>query len=367
MGQTLKMQNGPKHIVYLVGTSTATRGGIGYVIGAYLNSDLQNQFRLVHVVTHRDGSCLLKIWTYAKALVRFVFLRLTLGGRLVHIHSSDGFSFWRKALLLFLGKGLGCRVIFQIHSGEFLDFYRAQGSASQSFIRRVLRTADQIVVLTNSWKQKIGSFIASPAKITVVGNPVDTLKYKPCQRANSPPTAPRALFLGILVKAKGVYDIVECLRLLKEQGLLMRATLAGDREIDQVRTASKKAGVEEFIHLPGWVSEPTKLELLKASDMLLLPSYAEGLPLCVLEAMACGLPIVCTNVGGLPDLVTDGENGLLLASGDVPALARSVAKLAKDSSLRQRMGLRNLQKVQNEYSLRAIGQRIGGLYWTTLQ
>ena len=282
----------------------------------------------------------------------------------MHIHSSIGISFWRKSLLLCLAKLLGCRVIFQIHSGEFLEFYHARDGTRRRLIWHVLNAADQIVVLTSSWKEKIGGIPGNSSKITVIGNPVDTIKYKPRRSVENQGQHIELLFLGVLIRAKGVYDIIECMCLLKEQGLPVRATLAGDREIDQVRSASKNAGVEELIRLPGWVSEKQKIELLNASDVLLLPSYAEGLPLSVLEAMAFGLPIICTNVGGLTDLVTDGENGFVSAPGDVQALARSVAKLANDSYLRRQMGLRNLQKIQNEFSLKTIAQRMGGLYRT---
>src|SRR5262249_44118029 len=101
------VQKATQETVYLVGTSTTTRGGIGYVIGAYLSSELSSRFRLIHLVTHRDGSALLKAWTYAKALMRFVVLRLTCGSGLVHIHSSSGPSFLRKALFFLASKALG--------------------------------------------------------------------------------------------------------------------------------------------------------------------------------------------------------------------------------------------------------------------
>ena len=118
--------------------------------------------------------------------------------------------------------------------------------------------------------------------------------------------------------------------------------------------------------MPGWVSEATKIHLLRTSDLLLLPSYKEGLPLCVLEAMASGLPVICSDAGGLGDLVRDGENGLVLAAGDVETMAHHIAALIRDPSLRQQMGQRNARKVQDYYSLPVIAKAIGELYRETL-
>jgi glycosyltransferase involved in cell wall biosynthesis len=361
------MKAGAKDIVYLVGTSTTTRGGIGYVIGAHLNSDLKRQFRLIHIITHQDGGPLLKAATYAGCLLKFLLLRLTLGGKLVHLHSSNGPSFLRKCLFFFLSKGTGCRVVFQIHSGGFLDYYEASGRVMRFVIRYVLRASDHVVVLTASWKERMEKLLGDAANISVIGNPIDTSRYHPFPKDNDPSRNVRLLFLGALIRPKGVYDIVDCMRRLKGQGLRPRVTLAGDRELDQVRRYSIESGVEELIELPGWVSEQTKLELLKASDLLLLPSYKEGLPLCVLEAMACGLPVICTGVGGLGDLVAHGENGFIMVPGDSEAMAAHITKLVQDSSLREQMGSRNARAVQNSYSLLVIAQQVASLYWRTLE
>ena len=360
------MQKRRKQIIYLVGTSTATRGGIGYVIGAYLSSELSSQFRLIHVVTHRDGSSLQKAWTYVKALMRFILLRVTCGSGLVHIHSSSGPSFLRKALFFLLGMGLGCRVIFQIHSGGFLDYYQSRGHAMRFLIRYVLKASDHVVVLTASWRKKIDELTGGKARISVVGNPIDTLKYHPFQRDHKPGRRPHLLFLGALIKNKGVYDIIDCIRLLKGLGVTVQVTLAGDRELDQVRLRSQELGVQDLIDLPGWVSEATKLQLLKNCDLLLLPSYKEGLPLCVLEAMAVGLPVICSNAGGLGDLVNNGENGFIMVPGDIETMANHIAMLVQDSVLRQQIGQKNAKKVRDFYSILAIAQQVGNLYGEAL-
>src|SRR5207249_12106205 len=89
-------------IVYLVGPSRETNGGIGYVIGTLLSSNLGKQYRLVHIVTHRDGNRLTKAWCFIKGLLKFMFWRATEDGTLVHVNSGYGPSLSRKWMVLFI-------------------------------------------------------------------------------------------------------------------------------------------------------------------------------------------------------------------------------------------------------------------------
>jgi glycosyltransferase involved in cell wall biosynthesis len=200
------------------------------------------------------------------------------------------------------------------------------------------------------------------APVAVIGNPIDTSIYKPGPRRTGRSEAARLVFLGAIIKNKGVYDLVESAQLLKSHGLEPHFTIAGDREIDQLKAHCEAAGVEDLFEFPGWVSETKKLSLLWDSDLLILPSYAEGLPLCVLEAMACGLPIVCTDVGGLSDLVRHGDNGLVFRPGDIAALAQHISTLLKDDSMRRRIADNNVAKINRDYAVEMVAKRIEKLY-----
>jgi len=351
-----------REIVYLIGPSTETRGGIGYVIGTYLNSSLAARFELFHIVTQREGGAFTKSVTFAKALCRFAFLGMSRGGRLVHIHSSVGTSFLRKVCFFFIARCMGLPVIFQFHSGHFLDYYSKSGYSIKCLIEHVLRSTRLNVALTESWARTLKACMEECAPVAVIGNPINTSVYKPGPRRTGRSEAARLVFLGAIIKNKGVYDLVESAKLLKSQGLEPHFTIAGDREIDQLKAHCKAAGVEDLFEFPGWVSETKKLSLLWDSDLLILPSYAEGLPLCVLEAMACGLPIVCTGVGGLSDLVQHGENGLLFRPGEIAGLAQHISTLLKDDSMRRRIADNNVAKINRDYAVEMVAKRIEKLY-----
>ena len=126
--------------------------------------------------------------------------------------------------------------------------------------------------------------------------------------------------------------------------------------------AALAAGLGNAVTFAGWVRGEEKLALLQEAALLALPSYAEGVPIAVLEAMAAGLPVVTTPVGGIPDLIADGRNGLLVQPGDVPALASAINRLLDDPALRGAMGDLNRQQVVAEYDVPRYVDRLLALY-----
>ncbi len=281
---------------------------------------------------------------------------------MVHIHGAYGPSFVRKLILFTVGKCLGCRIIFQIHAGHFERYFESCRPWTRLLLRYVLRSADAVVALSESLKEEIDAVLNSRRKIHVVGNPIDTRKYRPAAQRTSAPSTLKLLFLGAIIKPKGVYDLIESAKRLVREGFQISLTLAGDREIARAKRQSEQAGLGGVVQFPGWLAEPQKLEVLRDSDVLLLPSYTEGLPLSVLEAMACGLPVVCTAVGGLRDLVVNGENGFVIDPGDVDALTECTARLLRNNALRRQIGRNNVGKIKNDYSLNVIAKKIGRLY-----
>lgn len=118
------------------------------------------------------------------------------------------------------------------------------------------------------------------------------------------------LFLGAINKMKGCYDMVDVIERVSKEVPNVRMIVAGYGEIEQVKEKIKEKNLSDRFIFPGWVRDNEKDELLKTSDIFFLPSYTEGMPMSILDAMGYGLPIVSTNVGGIPKIVHDGENGL---------------------------------------------------------
>jgi glycosyltransferase involved in cell wall biosynthesis len=146
----------------------------------------------------------------------------------------------------------------------------------------------------------------------------------------------------------------------------LRLWLAGDGEkegdLAKARRKIAELGLEDRCELIGIVQGQAKTDLLQKSHIFVLPSYNEGLPFAIIEAMAAGLAIVATPVGGIPEVVHDGQNGLLTAPGDPEALAASLLRFTADSALRQQMGQQNRRNACQELDVRPYARRLVALY-----
>lgn len=149
----------------------------------------------------------------------------------------------------------------------------------------------------------------------------------------------RALFLGRLGKRKGCYDLIEAIAMLPpRQRERLRVVLAGDGDVEGVAASAARAGISHLVDFPGWIDPQARAGLLAGADMVLLPSHEEGLPMAVLEGMAAGRLVITTPVGGIPEVVTDGRNGLLVEPGAVSALSEALGRAIDDAELRHRLG-----------------------------
>jgi glycosyltransferase involved in cell wall biosynthesis len=149
------------------------------------------------------------------------------------------------------------------------------------------------------------------------------------------------LFLGWIEPGKGVFELLECVRTLSSRPGFprLRLLMAGDGSaIEAVRRFVRENGLEDTVELPGWIDGLRKADAFREADLFVLPSYMEGMPNALIEAMAAGLPVVVTAVGAVPDMVDDGGNGLVIEPRDADAVTRAVERLISTPSLRMALG-----------------------------
>lgn len=322
--------------VVMIGTTINAQGGVSSVVGVLKEAGLFDQCGLEYISTHRGGGAGDKLTILLGAW--FNFLAMLLRGRvaLIHAHTASRASFWRKSLFIVPALLARVPVILHLHGAEFQIFYGQECSAfSRRFVRWVFEGVSQVVVLSESWQQWVRTTFPQ-AKVRVIPNPINVPTL---QTNHSQTRSPhKLLFLGRLGKRKGVYDLLQAAATLVSHHPQLRLLLGGDGELDAVRAQAEALGIGGHVELLGWVSGADKSRLLNEAAIYVLPSYNEGLPMSVLEAMAYGLPIVSTPIGGIPDAVRDGKEGYLVAPGDVEALADRLDRLLTDVALRAHMG-----------------------------
>jgi glycosyltransferase involved in cell wall biosynthesis len=168
--------------------------------------------------------------------------------------------------------------------------------------------------------------------------------------------------MGWIIREKGVYDLVDAIPAVIKAIPGTRFVFAGNKETERLATMLRERGLESVATVAGWVSGNEKLALLRDSHLLVLPSYSEGVPNVLLEAMASGLPVLTTPVGGIPSLVDNGKTGLFTAPGDVAALTSNTIKLLADPDLRQQLAVAARARIEASCSLERVGHLLSDTY-----
>ncbi|MDP3183397.1 MAG: glycosyltransferase [Desulfobaccales bacterium] len=207
-----------------------------------------------------------------------------------------------------------------------------------------------------------------PDKIRVVPNAVDYARFQGGrsrelvrQELGLPLKTP---VVGLVARlehwGKGHKELFEALALIKEQHPAQALIVGGGRRQGEMAQLAKNLGLSQVVHFLG--ERPDIPNLLKAMDVFVLPSHSEGISLALLEAMAAGLPVIVSEVGGLPEVVRHEENGLLIPVGDAAALAQSLTRVFEDPAWAKSLGDNARQDIQAHYSLDRLGREINEVY-----
>ncbi len=344
----------------MIGTRFDTMGGISSVVSVYRATGMLSRGGITYIATHCDGGAAAKLRIFMAAWLRFMAGLVTGRWRLVHAHVSSRMSFWRKSLFLLPALAFRCPVVLHLHGSEFKIFFEQECTPWQrSLVRLIYRRSACVIVLSPSWRDWVQTHCPNP-HVHVVVNPV--LYREQTDKTGESYASQTILFLGRLGQRKGAYDLVRALSRLKADGLTPTLLMGGDGEVEQVRQLAEQLGVCAQVKMLGWVRGEVKQRLLDEATLYVLPSYNEGLPMGVLEAMEAGLPIVSTPIGGIPDAVTDGGEGFLVAPGDIEALTRALAALLTTPELAERQGQAARTKVQRLFSHLAVEPQILGIH-----
>jgi glycosyltransferase involved in cell wall biosynthesis len=346
--------------VLMVGTDLDGMGGVRAVVRGYVDGGLFDRYDTVYVASHRAGTTWVKISTALKAWVRVAVLLRKLDAPLVHVQTASRGSFWRKWLVCLMARTAGRPYLVHLHGGGFSRFYEHEsGPLGKLLIRSTLAHASCVIALSEQWRARLLR-ICPTARVEVLPNAVALPPGVSARRLEQ--DEPVLLFLGHLLRDKGIFDLVRAFARIAPRFPRMKLTLAGIGAIAEVRQLATQLGVQERVLCPGWLGPQDKSAALAASTLFILPSYAEGMPMALLEAMSWGLPVIATPVGGIPQVVTSEMNGLLVDPGDVAALAAALGRLLENPALRQRLGDAARATIETGYSLDKALARLSAIY-----
>lgn len=310
-------KNLSKKVLFL-GVSMNTKGGMTAVLVSY-DKYIEN---MRFIPTWKLGNKAVKSWYALQALVRTWFL-LTFDKqiKIVHIHGAANASFERCKLFINLAKKCGKKVILHEHAADFVEYF--DGADDKQAITDTLQKCDALIVLSQSWKEYFASIGMDDCKIHVLNNIVSPPVLQPEKHVADEKL--HLMYMGEISKRKGGFDLLQAIADNKDYFKDKLVLRMGGNEVDgDIKTFIKEHGLESFVSYEGWIAGQKKIDCLNWEDVYILPSYNEGLPIAILEAMAYSHPIISTPVGGIPEVIETGKNGILVQPGDTKALAEAV-------------------------------------------
>lgn len=345
--------------IVMLGTRSDGQGGIASVVNVYRGAGLFERYPIEYLATHGDGGIATKLFIFSTAYIRFMALLISGNIDVMHVHFASRASFWRKLCFLVPAYIFRTPVILHLHGAEFSVFYEQEcGSIAKRMVRYAFDSAARVVVLSMNWQKWVQS-ISKNKFVVPIYNPVIP---QPHQTSWEERVYGQILFLGRLGKRKGVYDLLSATARIKANCPTLKLHLGGDGELAQVTNYAHELGLEGQVEMLGWVSGKDKENELNKAWLYALPSYHEGLPMSILEAMAAGLPILSTPIAGIPEAVTDGVEGFLVPPGDVELLADRLGKLLNEPGLARQMGAAARKKVEETFSCQVVLPKLECMY-----
>ncbi len=348
--------------VVMAGPLPPLIGGMSTVIDDIAHSSLAENVELVLFNTAKstpESRSLLNAVTARFGLWHSWWKAMNPADRtLVHIHTCSGLSYFLDGAYLLLARARGIPAVLHVHGGRFDSFLDGLSPLHLSFARLIARCADRVVVLSEEWKKMLAARLPG-ASFSVIENGVSIPKLAIEKSADEK----IILFLGNLCASKGVWELLSCAKGFPPG---VRLVLVGGEEdpgiAAKIREHLIRDGTEDRVNLTGPLTGNAKFDWLYRADIFALPSYAEGVPISMLEAAAAGLPLVVTPVGGIPSVLTDGENALFVMPCDKDQLCSAITRLIGDPELRQRLGHAAKEHVLGRYSIENSARRYLELY-----
>ncbi|MEH2544087.1 glycosyltransferase involved in cell wall biosynthesis [Bradyrhizobium sp. AZCC 2262] len=339
------------------------RGGIDRLTDLIVDTvenSADGRVRVDRLVTRGTGSLVWAPFVFGRALVRFWKLKRRGEVDLLHINLAAGGSAIRKAFLARFARRLGVPYVLHLHGSRFHQFWPSAGPYVRNLVDRMFAESAAIIVLGKYWSQLVTTHVPQvEKKITVLPNATAPIRLA---REPAADGRVRISFLGELGQRKGTPQLVEALgRLVSRQD--WTATIAGNGKVQETIARTQQLGIDDRVKVPGWLDSAAINEVLGQTDIFVLPSFAENLPMSILEAFACGIAVIATPVGAVEDVITHESNGLLVPVGDVDALASAIRRLIEDGTLREALGAAAQRDHARHYEIGAYISRLTTIWF----
>ena len=346
--------NRGRRYIYIACPWTPVGGGMfkvaDYLIQSQASDTAAHAAQLRPLDTRGGGHAVSSLWVLLTALAKVARGRLE--GRLagVHVNMAERLSLLRKSVIVVMCRALGVPVVLHLHAAQLHHFYRALPAPLRALTRWVFSLPASVVVLGTSARRFVTEELHVPAhRVEIVINGVPAPVER--RRQSGPDSTQRVLFLGNLSERKGISDLLQALARPGFAPSRLQVIVAGGGDVPAYRSKARALRIDNFVRFEGWCDQGKVAGLLATSDLLVLPSYDEGLPLVILEALANGVAVACTPVGEIPSVLTHRVNAYFVPPGDVEGLATGLQEVLRDPKLLEALGRNGQTLYEQRFSL----------------
>lgn len=327
--------------VLMVGPARDVHGGVSAVVNSYYEAGLDKKVELEYLSSMRDGSKLQKLWVAISAYIQFVFCVWKYD--IVHIHMASDASFYRKALFVLLTKLYRKKLIIHQHGGSFQDFYYGtKNNAKQRLICKILNCADCFIVLSKEWYDFFHHLV-DPTIMLTMNNAIAVPKVENKEYENH-----NILYLGRVTKEKGIRELVTAFERVRKTYADSVLYLGG---VFEEEAFSDEIIGRENIRFLGWIGDSQKAKALEECSVFVLPSYFEGQPMSLLEAMGYGCCCISTEVGGIPQIIKHNYNGILIEAQNDIMLTDAILSVIDNTELKKQLGMEAKNTICQKYDI----------------
>jgi glycosyltransferase involved in cell wall biosynthesis len=316
----------------MLGAARETRGSIAAVVEAYRAHGLFERWPIEYLATHGDGNAAARARLALGAVGRFALALARHRRVAVHLHARTDAGFRHDALFAGAALAAQCPLVLQLHGAGLEAFYDGADAAARGLAQLVLTRAACVIAPSQSQCTWLRGVTGRHARVVCLPPPA---AY---EASAEPRCRGLVLFVGRLEPARGIYELLDAVAAVRPELPELRLVCAGDGDRLAVAHYAERLGIADAVKFTGWVGPSGKRALLQSAAVFALPAYAAALPLSLVEAMAAGLPVIASAVGGIPEAVSDGLNGYLVAPGDRTTLVRRLRELLLDPALAARLG-----------------------------
>jgi glycosyltransferase involved in cell wall biosynthesis len=360
----MRLTAGPR--VLLLGPARNAVSGVSTHLNQLFESTLSSRFQLLQFQVGSEGRAEGRAGRLLRLIggpFAFTAYLIRTRPRIVHINTSlVPKSYWRDIVFLSVAKAMRCKVVYQVHGGALPGDFFAANRALTALLRRVLSWPDAVVLLARAEMAAYGAF-APRVRLVHIANAVTSGEANLRAERYSASRLLRIVYFGRLAADKGIFETIEAVRILRDRGVVVSLTIAGigpaSGEITRLIEAHRLADRARLI---GAVFGSAKEQFWREAEVLAFPTYREGLPYALLEAMAAGAVPVVSPVGAIPDVVQDGVHGLFVPPRTPQAVANALERLASDRPLLHRLALASRARAVDHYSVARMAKEFDALY-----